>query len=111
MVFQMAIMRLCLPVSTVESLSDFLTRTELSNSVSVAAAHSHRTRKGWAKRQFAVSQMMLDLSEVYEDFYEPKDFVKFATGARDGLKMKCTSITKGRRWITKPVGTPTTLVE
>ena len=60
---------------------------ELSNSISVAAAHSRRTRKGWAKRKFAVSQMMLDLVEVFSDFYAPEEFVNFAKGAEDGLKM------------------------
>ena len=57
------------------------------NTVSVSASHSRRGMLGWKNRNFAVSLMMLDLVEVFKDFYDPKDFVEFGSGADRGQKM------------------------
>ena len=59
----------------------------LLNTVTVSASHSRRGMRGWKNRKFAVSLMMLDLVEVFKDFYDPKDFVEFGSGALRGQKV------------------------
>ena len=59
----------------------------MNRKLSVTASHSRRAMNGWKNRGFSVSVMMLDLVEVFSDFYDPKDFVQFGTGADRGLKM------------------------
>ena len=52
------------------------------NTVSVSASHSRRNMLGWKNRNFAILLMMLDLVEVFKDFYDPKDFVEFGSPVR-----------------------------
>ena len=50
-------------------------------------SHSRRLKCGWKKKGFVASQVMLDVVEVLEGFYDPERFVVMGVGAEYGLKM------------------------
>jgi len=59
----------------------------LRNCMDSAASHSTIAMGGWKTLNFCASQIMLDMREVFSDFYDPAHFVQFATGAKFGLTM------------------------
>ena len=51
-----------------------------------SAQRHRRHKKGWKTRNFVGSQIMLDMVEVFDDYYNPKDFVHFGSGALYGRR-------------------------
>ena len=60
----------------------------LGRALSDSASHSKRSKKGWKRREFLTSQIMLDLNEVFYDSFDSTfGWVKFGSGASAGQKM------------------------
>ena len=66
--------------------------TEMKKALLVAATHTMSAPGGWKTVDFCLSQILMDVVEVLEDFYDPNHFTQFATGAIGGHRMfKCTA--------------------